>query len=128
MRLPRTIRVGALRYRVISNRDAMNAVCREQSSDLLGSTDAVKLIITLEPTQAPDQLADTLLHEVLHTLTDVSGLQSEWGAEKDESVVRRLTPHLLALLRQNPTLVTYLTTEVPDAEPDQVGRKQRRNS
>lgn len=113
MRLPEVIRVGPHRYKVGADRARMNDICRKESRDLLGHCNHWTLEITIEPTLAGDQKAETLLHEVLHAVVTVTGLGDEWGADKEEAAVNRLSPVILDVLRRNPRLVAYLTAEEP---------------
>ena len=79
------------------------------TSGEFGKRDGNRARITLCPGQSPTILRDTLLHEVLHGVLDVTGIAHELGDEKEERYVRRLTPALLDLLRRNPRLVALLT-------------------
>lgn len=56
-------------------------------------------------------IRDTLLHECLHAILFIDGICSALGLnhDKEEKLVGLLTPRLLALLRDNPQLVAYLT-------------------
>jgi len=46
---------------------------------------------------------------VLHCLAVQTDLSSDWGKEREEEVVARLSPALFDLLRRNPKLVRFLT-------------------
>jgi hypothetical protein len=99
LRPPRNVKVGPHRYRVISDKDAL----MEAAS---GRTDRERLTICLDPTLAGSALADTLVHELVHACLAVVAL----GDDVEEQVALALGPGLLALLRDNPKLVKYLTT------------------
>lgn len=74
---------------------------------LYGRTRARQASIELDMEQAPTQLRDTLLHEVIHAgLTNV-GLSL--STDDEERIVRGITPWLLAALRDNSRLVEFLT-------------------
>lgn len=109
MPLPRKVHVGALTYRVTDDRSTLLETCRAESIDVVGHTDHNRALIVLDATQAPCQRRDSLLHEVLHTIAETTGLAFEWGTEREEQIVRRLAPVVLAVLRANPQLVAYLT-------------------
>lgn len=109
-RLPKRLHIGALTYTVSDDKTRMLEACREQGTDLLGHTDHARATILLERKAADCVKRDTLLHEALHVITDTCGLAAEWG-EKDEGYIRRITPHLLAALRDNPELVAYLVAD-----------------
>ena len=55
--------------------------------------------------QCLDQRRDTLLHEAMHAV------DHEMNTGLRETQIRRLATGMLALFRQNPALVAYLTGE-----------------
>lgn len=107
---PKRIVVGPFTYRVTHDRATMNARCRTEGGDLMGSAEHRSLTIDLDPDQAPGQKRDTVLHEVLHTITEMTGLALVWGND-DEDFIRRISPVLLDVLRRNPKLVGFLTAD-----------------
>lgn len=83
-------------------------------SDELGHTYAYKCLIRYghNATEEPQQLRDTILHEICHALYYENGLATELKARDDdleEQVVRRTATGLLQIFRDNPQLVTFLT-------------------
>lgn len=108
---PAEVQVGPHRYTLTVDADEMNRVQVAERRGLMGHTDHAHLKIVVSPDQAPDQAADTILHEVLHTITWSTNLDERLGAKREEDLVCRLTPLLLDVLRRNPDLVRYLTTE-----------------
>lgn len=106
--LPKHIQVGPHRYRVVRDSATMDRLSREQRCDLLGHCDRRHLTIYIDPDQAEDMAADTLLHETLHAATAAAGLADEWDTEREEAAVNRLTPVLLDVLRSNPKLLRAL--------------------
>lgn len=107
-RLPSHIHVGPLSYEVTQDRTAWLEAAVREGSEVYGTTDHAKCLIVVDPKQVLGQRRDTLLHETLHCLTEITGLASELGPDNDERLVRRLTPMLLDVLRNNPRLVAYL--------------------
>jgi hypothetical protein len=61
-------------------------------------------VVAIESHQSEDQVADTVLHEWLHVMGVLAGVDSE-------RVVSRLTPILLDFMRRNPRAVEYLLGE-----------------
>lgn len=108
MKLPAKVKVGPFTYKVTSDRHDMNQRCRDESTDLLGHCDRRMGVISVEPQQSLEQKRDTLLHEVLHAITDMTGIEAEMSNELEEQIVRRLSPVLLEVLRKNPKLVAFL--------------------
>ncbi len=109
MKLPRRIHVGPHIYSVVCDAAAMAAECRDAGEDLVGRCSHRTLTIHIEPDQARSQMRDTLLHEVLHAVANMTALDGEWGDEREEEVILRLAPALLDVLRRNPRLVAFLT-------------------
>ena len=59
--------------------------------------------IEIRATQCQQQQADTLLHEAFHAV------DHELHCSMSEAQVRRMSTGMLALLRDNPDLVAFLT-------------------
>lgn len=76
--------------------------------DDLGDISFENQEIRIRPVGGRSQQQDSLLHEVLHALTDLTGVAYEIGGAEDEKLVRRLAPALLDVLRRNPALLRYL--------------------
>lgn len=97
--LPRKIKVLGVPYTVVEAPHADS-----------GCTGIDGQHITIHPTQAPDQLRRTLLHECLHAVCEGSGL-SKWikEADSEEFLVSVLDSALYQLCRDNPRLVEFLT-------------------
>jgi len=58
--------------------------------------------IQVDSTLPLENAQDSLLHEVMHCVEDAMGLDLE------ETVIKRMATGLLAVLKDNPGLVTYL--------------------
>ena len=80
-----------------------SVIGREKSSNY-GSCHHAKNEIHINPSQSPSNERDTVLHEIVHAL------ETEGQLKMSERQVRILSTLLLAVLRQNPSLVRYLTT------------------
>lgn len=108
--LPAVVVVGPYRYTVDTDELARLRIEHAEARQLSGRTDHDLLRIYVDTTEAAaiDTRRDTLCHEVLHCLAFLAGLSAEWGSEKEEAAVRRLSPLLLDALRRNPDLVAYL--------------------
>ena len=65
-----------------------------------------KMVILLRKEfSSPQQAADTLLHEVLHAVWHIAGMNHKDGEER---LVATLATQLCAVVRQNPNLVSFL--------------------
>lgn len=110
---PDVIHVGPHPYRVVCEQGAM-AKARVEANDvsLIGCHDGGAITITVDPDLPPSQLADTLLHEVLHAVLAHTAADSTLTSHSeglDEYIVRAVTPLLLDVLQRNPGLVEFLT-------------------
>lgn len=111
MKPPAKVKVGPFTYDVVFDSDALNriAIKADDTSGLDGAVEFNDHVVFLHGDRAPDFIREVFLHELLHTLTDMLGIRHELDDDLEEKLVRRLSPPLLALLRDNPKLVAYLT-------------------
>lgn len=108
MKLPKSVKVGPAVYSVSADEKELLAACREERSDLLGRTEHRQTRILLRPDQSPSCMRDTLLHECLHAVFEMTGIATEVGPDDEEKFVRRLTPAILDMLRSNAPLLACL--------------------
>lgn len=71
-----------------------------------GECDYVIKRIHVDPSYAPVEQADTLLHEILHGV--VWGMKLGLSPSKEEKIVCALASGLTAVLQDNPQLRAYL--------------------
>lgn len=64
-------------------------------------------LIEISTDQEPQELKDTVIHELLHAILHTQG--REYGGEAEEVYVRALATGLLGLLTDNPKLHPWLT-------------------
>lgn len=108
-KLPEHIDIGPFRYMLRMDELTRHRAQETAQTILLGHTDHDALTVILSE-KMPDSLArETLMHELLHVVNEVTGLRSKWGNAKEERIVRRLSPILLELLQRNPDAVNFLT-------------------
>ncbi len=102
--VPAAVIVGPHVYRIAATRKAERKLTADGN---LGMCDTTTSTILVMPGQSPTQLADTLLHEIIHAAFDQTPLrQGNTGTE--EEIVSALTPILLGVLRNNPEFVELL--------------------
>lgn len=111
---PKTVRIGPYIYRISSDaaewKKHVAKIRKENPEDheeACGYTVNLRQLILLDPDQEKDMLADTLLHEILHALYYTSGL-GEIESPTEEQIVFIYSPHLLALLRNNPEILQFM--------------------
>jgi len=113
--MPATVIVGSVTYRVtIDPDDWMRYEHKNQSKGCYGHTDHVLALILLNPESAPDVARQTLWHELIHALCEVTMGRPDWRGlgkeqvDREEAVVRAFESPVLLVLRDNPDLVAYL--------------------
>lgn len=107
---PRVIKIGLVRWTVEWSRDAIDRVMGLES-DAAGICREEEALIAVDPMpRNPIGEREILLHEILHACVGASSL--DVPLEQEEPLVAAIAPRLLEALRQNRTLVTYLTEKV----------------
>lgn len=82
--------------------------CIGQDSNGHYVEDARKIVV--RPDLTPDKEREVLMHEVLHAVMTAANLV--WpDVEDEERIVKAMAGPLLSTLRDNPKLVTFLTTQ-----------------
>ena len=71
-------------------------------NELVGECDSDKQVISVRDGQPLEQEQDTLLHEVIHAIEEAMGLKMR------EAQVKGCATGLLAVLKDNPRLGSYL--------------------
>lgn len=115
-KIPDHVDVGPYCYTITVDELARHRAQESAQTILLGHTNHDDLTVIINEKMSASLARETLLHEMLHTVNEVTGLRAKWGNAKEERIVRRTSPILLELLRRNPGLVAYLmAAESPDA-------------
>ena len=97
--LPTSVIVGPHTYKVVTVPDGiLNGAGR------VGQTCAMTGVIAIDNEQSRSQMADTVIHELVHAVLNVTDLDNEI----EERVCLALGPGLLGVLRDNPALVKWL--------------------
>lgn len=97
--IPGSVTVGPHEYRVVMVPDGVLA-----DASQAGHCSPFRLVIAIDEGQEPSQVADTLLHELVHAMLATLDL-----GDDEERVALALGPALLSLLRDNPGLVGFVT-------------------
>lgn len=102
------IKIGPYKFTVVfDKKKQLEAQKKLKQGDTFGMMDPFSQTIWVDPDQAEDSKADTLLHEVLHAVWLAAGAH-ESKPKTEEAVISTLTPGLLCALRNNPNLVKFL--------------------
>jgi hypothetical protein len=101
---PRVVKVGPYQY-TVNAFDSLAELTSQSAGVNFNKTE-----VHYDPAQSPGQMRDSILHELLHCIIYETHIRKEIGSEEDEEkLVWTLSPRILALLRDNPRLVQYLT-------------------
>lgn len=104
MKLPETVLVGWKTFKVEDWDPKLAA-----SSRRYGECDHTPAIIRIDTSHSPEQVLETLLHELYHAAIEVGGLVAGPGPQWDEErVVTYFASWQSTLLKQNPTLAKLI--------------------
>lgn len=115
--MPKSVKVGPYTYAVSTDEAAIRKFEHEKQSRHAGHTSHSELAIHVDPHNAAGYQRDTLWHEVLHCIVNVVNLQPKLSEEEIICTISHMT---LAVLRDNPDLVAYLTGDDPAAPASRV--------
>lgn len=93
MSFPQKLKIIGREYKVEYN---------EELNGLYGRCDERNQLISITPNQLPAIEVDTVLHEVVHAVSDMMNLQMK------ERQVYCITTGLIAVMKDNPELLDYL--------------------
>lgn len=122
---PPSVKIIASRYRIKQQEDLTIAAGNAASTvyvldedavhhehepvPLLGLTDSDAGLIILDTDQGNDRFRVTLLHEVLHAIFAEAGLRDVVTADEEERIIKRVSPILRQVLKDNPRVYTFVT-------------------
>jgi hypothetical protein len=114
---PNAVKVGPFTYE-IEWLDNGQWLTNGHSDDFGGLSDHEPMVIRMRATDArsEDSLRETLLHEVLHCVGAVIGINHFTPVADDENnaeekIVTMTSPTLLGVLRDNPGVLAYLISD-----------------
>lgn len=103
---PAKVRIGPVDYRISEDPGELLAQELGIGTQVFGMGDKAQQLIMLRPGMAPGFTRQIMLHEIVHQLFDVAGL--ELPTETEEQVCLSLQATLLGVLRDNPELTAWL--------------------
>jgi len=112
MNKPNNVKVGWKDIRI----EYIEPQFERNNADFWGQFLSRKGVIEIQKEIQGDDLANTLLHEVLHAIVYASSLNSEGGALEDhkdeEQTVNSITNHLMAVIKDNPWFLDFLKEQI----------------
>jgi hypothetical protein len=107
--LPDRVQIGPYEYRLEFDEAEIHRVNRGTGRHFAGQIRYHDGRIIIQPAQPDNRVRETVLHEVLHGILDMTGLDGDILRANAEPFITRFSPVLLDVLRRNPALVAYLT-------------------
>lgn len=109
MNPPEFVDIGPYRWQIVFSLAEIKKVRKiEKDDSTVGYLDVHTQRIVVDPTQSPDMIFDTLLHECLHATWLAAGATELPDSLTEEQIVSIMSPGLLLTMRRNPQLVRYL--------------------
>lgn len=112
--LPPSLRVGPYRYSLRYLPRAHPILCDEEGvNDSIGNLDGDKETLSIADDLSPGAARATLVHELIHAIFGVVGASQwpGWSEELEELLCASMEAPLLAALKDNPAVVSWLTEE-----------------
>jgi len=116
--MPNSVQIGSVVYGVTTDpTDWLRIENSTQCKGAYGHSEPMQAVIYVSPYTSPDNQRLTLWHEVMHALCETAMGSPNWEhlgegpTEREERVIRSFESPTLMVLRDNPTLVAYLTGE-----------------
>jgi len=114
-KLPKTIKIGPYEYEI--------RLFPDSTTSDYGACVYNHQTIFLSANQHAERAGDTLLHEVLHAIWDVSGFDVQPDLH-EETIVRSFATWLSLVLRDNPKLAEFILDPnrywIPDYEEEAI--------
>lgn len=118
--LPSYVRIGPFKYDIKIDRNTI-IVHDDGDATTHGMICHADQTIYIAENFPPSYMRWVLLHECLHGVMFHSGINDSYKKHNEEEMVRYAGAALLALLRDNPMLVAFLTAEDDNGAQEQEG-------
>ena len=113
MKKPNKIKIG---YRTIEVKYSSPDFISDHLTDCYGIYDQRKGLIELQDTLCSAKLVNSFLHEVVHAIIDISGLNQSGSplsnSDDEEIVTHQITNYFLSVCIDNPWLLDYIKENV----------------
>lgn len=120
---PTTIKVGWKDLKI----EYVDPTFKKYNADYWGQFVARKGLIEVQREAQGDDLANTLLHEVLHAIVYTASLNAEGGAleedKHEEQVVNSITNHLMGVFKDNPWFLDWLKEQIKPNNQQPIQKK-----
>jgi hypothetical protein len=102
---PSEVEVGYLEVAVDTSQDSLTRSVYNTGSSVFGTYDERTGTIVLDTTVPLRVQQESLLHELLHAIVKQTGMNLD--EDKEETLIRTLSPFILMMIRRNPDLVRF---------------------
>jgi predicted SprT family Zn-dependent metalloprotease len=103
--MPKKVKIGYANYNIIQQKEILEGKGKKRE-ELLGLCYMQESEIKICKSQSKEELANTLLHEILHAIMWSQGLKLSESTE--EKVVTQITNGLCCVIKDNPELISWL--------------------
>ncbi len=107
IKLPEAVAIGPVSYSVREDAAYLASMRRHCNDHRYAETEFATTTMVIDPHLSPSRKRETFMHECVHALLCEYNCQPEDDA-KEERLVESLGMALLALIRDNPSLIRYL--------------------
>lgn len=104
MDVPSKVIIAGRRYEISTDPADLAKASRLEQETLHGYCDRQAQRILVLNDSHDQNAAETLVHEILHAVTQIVGLADEWGEAVEEATINRLAPAITQTIAENPKL------------------------
>ena len=109
--IPQRVFVGPHCYRLLVDANAIAKASVQEGAPILGYCEKAETRIVIESNLVESLEREVVVHELLHAMCSLAGLDDELGEDVEERVVTRLAPIIVDVLERNENLCGYLSSK-----------------
>lgn len=115
--LPSTVRIG---YKDVRIKYVRPDFKKWEMTDCFGEYDYRQNVIQIQHDLCGQEMANTIVHEIMHAAVQVAGLNQEKAPlekpEFEEAVVNQLTNVMMGVFRDNPWMIDMIKNQLEDTD------------
>ena len=115
--LPNTVRIG---YKDVRIKYVRPDFKKWEMTDCFGEYDYRQNVIQIQHDLCGQEMANTIIHEIMHAAVQVAGLNQEKAPlekpEFEEAVVNQLTNVMMGVFRDNPWMIDMIKNQLENTD------------
>tara|TARA_R110000868_G_scaffold68224_1_gene201743 strand:- start:1557 stop:1967 length:411 start_codon:yes stop_codon:yes gene_type:complete len=115
--LPSTVRIG---YKDVRIKYVRPDFKKWEMTDCFGEYDYRQNVIQIQHDLCGQEMANTIIHEIMHAAVQVAGLNQEKAPlekpEFEEAVVNQLTNVMMGVFRDNPWMIDMIKNQLENTD------------